>query len=300
MTARIGVIAVAVALAAAPVSAARADPVLAAAGDIACPPGSTPTATTCQQASTAGLISSASPDAVALLGDNQYESGSYAQYTGAGGFGSSWGAFKGLLRPAPGNHEYGTANASGYFDYFGAAAGTRGQGWYSYDLGGWHVVVLNSSDDCAPVGCAKGSAQEQWLKSDLAAHASQCTLAYWHHPRWTSGFHGNDTAVAPFWDDLYAAGADVVLNGHDHDYERFAPQSPDETLDTARGIREFVVGTGGYTEFEFGSSFAPNSERHDDQTHGVLQLTLRPGGYAWTFLPVAGKTFTDSGSASCH
>jgi len=271
--------------------------VLMAAGDIAgCG------ASQMGDTATASLLTANPSDAIATLGDNAYESGSASDFANC--YGPTWGTptLKAKTHPAPGNHEYydNSADARDYFNYFGPAAGTSGQGWYSYDLGGWHVVVLNSSDDCDPVACAKGSAQEQWLKADLAAHSAQCTLAYWHHPRWTSGFHGNDAAVAPFWDDLYAAGADVVLNGHDHDYERFAPQAPDETLDTARGIREFVVGTGGYTEFEFGINFAPNSQVHDDQTHGVLQLTLQPNGYAWTFLPEAGKTFTDSGSASCH
>jgi hypothetical protein len=138
------------------------------------------------------------------------------------------------------------------------------------------------------------------LKSDLAAHPSQCTLAYWHHPLFSSGANGGYTAVRQFWNDLYAAGADVVLNGHDHDYERFAPQDPVAAPDSTHGIREFVAGTGGYTEYEFGSYFEPNSEVHNAATHGVMQLTLRPGGYSWTFLPEAGKTFTDSGTSTCH
>ncbi|HEY4411079.1 MAG TPA: metallophosphoesterase, partial [Acidimicrobiia bacterium] len=214
-------------------------------------------------------------------------------------FGPTWGADKDRLRPAPGNHEYGTANASGYFNYFGSAVGQPGQGWYSYNLGAWHVVVLNSN--CASVGgCNAGSAQEQWLKADLAASSSRCTVAIWHHPRFDSGTsHGNDTEVGPLWNDLYAGGAELVVNGHEHLYERFGPQRPDATADPTFGIREFIVGTGGNSLYQFGSP-QPNSQVRNNTTNGVLKLTLRPVGYDFSFLPVAGRTFTDSGSGTCH
>jgi hypothetical protein len=212
-------------------------------------------------------------------------------------------------RPAPGNHDYYTTGASGYFGYFGSAAGDSSKGYYSYDLGSWHVVVLNSNDltdgngSCIYVSCASGSAQEQWLKADLAAHPTRCTLAYWHHPLFTSDSleaAGPATAVRPFWDDLYAAGADLVLNGHAHMYERFAPQRPDGTRDDTNGIREIVTGTGGYLEHSATSPAATNSQVLNNDTFGLTKLTLGNGWYSWQFLPQVGKTFTDSGRTSCH
>jgi hypothetical protein len=200
----------------------------------------------------------------------------------------------------PGNHDYHTSGASGYFGYFGGAAGDPSKGYYSFDLGGWHVIVLNTSDGCATISCAAGSPQEQWLKADLAAHPAQCTLAMWHQPRFNSGAeHGNDTDVAPFWNDLYAAGADVILNGHEHVYERFAPQDPEGRGDPQRGIREFVVGTGGAPLYAFLPP-EPNDRVRNAETHGVIKLTLHPDGYDWRFVPVAGESFTDSGSGECH
>jgi hypothetical protein len=196
-----------------------------------------------------------------------------------------------------GNHEYNTSGASGYYSYFGAAAGDPSKGYYSYDLGGWHFVVLNSN--CGVVSCASGSPQEVWLRNDLAAHAAACTLAYWHHPRFSSGQHGNNTSSSVFWQDLYNANADVVLNGHDHLYERFGPQNPSAGFDSARGIREFIVGTGGRNSYSF-TSVQPNSEVRQSGTFGVLKLTLHANGYEWQFVPEAGKTFTDTGSANCH
>ena len=207
---------------------------------------------------------------------------------------------KPITHPAPGNHEYGTSGAAGYFSYFGAAAGPAGLGYYSYDIGTWHLISLNSN--CGSVGgCNPGSPQETWLKADLAAHAGRCTLAYWHHPHFTSGPHGNDDGggTGAFWDDLYASGADVVLNGHDHDYERFGLQTPTGAPDPAHGIREFVVGTGGRSHYSFKSP-QPNSEVRNQDTFGVLVLTLHPASYDWRFVPVAGKTFTDAGTTGCH
>ena len=206
-----------------------------------------------------------------------------------------------LFRSAPGNHDYGTPGAAGYFHYFGAAAGDPEKGYYSYDLGAWHIIVLNSN--CAKVGgCQPGSPQEQWLRADLAAHPAACTLAYWHHPLFTSGTHTRDSdlkQMRAFWQDLYETGADVVINGHDHDYERFAPQDPNGLRDAKRGIREFVAGTGGKDLGRFVTRL-PNSKVRSQTAFGVLKLTLHPTSYEWEFVPVHGQTFTDSGHASCH
>jgi len=238
-----------------------------------------------------------SPAAVLLLGDNQYENGALAKYLAS--YDPTWGRLKAITRPAPGNHEYVTANAQGYYDYFGTAAANPAQGWYGFDLGGWHLVALNSN--CTAIGgCGAASMQGQWLAADLAAHSGICTLAYWHHPRFNSGAaHGNNLDVAPFWDALYQYNADVILNGHEHVYERFAPQNPSGVADNANGIREFIVGTGGRSHYTFGT-IQPNSEVRNGTTYGVLKLTLRATGYDWQFVPVAGGSFTDSGSGTCH
>jgi hypothetical protein len=239
------------------------------------------------------------PGTIFTAGDNAYDSGTPTEFANC--FGPSWGRHTARIRPAPGNHDYRTSGASGYFGYFAAAAGDPSTGYYSYDLGSWHIVVVNSSGEsaCGTIPCGAGSAQEQWLKADLAAHPAACTLAYWHHPLFSSGPHGNSTQMQAIWQDLYAGGADVVLNGHDHDYERFAPQAPSGALDTARGIVEFVVGTGGTGHYTF-STVKPNSLVRNQDTFGVLELTLHAGSYDWQFVPEAGKTFTDTGTASCH
>jgi hypothetical protein len=232
---------------------------------------------------------------VFTAGDNAYPSGTATQFSEC--YGPTWGRHKGRTRPALGNHDYGTGDATAYFAYFGAAAGTPGTGYYSYDLGAWHVVVLDSN--CARVGCEAGSPQERWLRADLSAHGNRCSLAIWHHPRFSSGGHGDSVATQPLWQALYDAGAEIVISGHDHDYERFAPQDAEGSLDAARGIREFVVGTGGRSTRPFTTPKA-NSEVRDTGTFGVLKLTLRPGAYEWRFVPVEGRTFTDSGAGSCH
>jgi hypothetical protein len=265
------------------------DPVLIAAGDIAGCGHLGDTAT-------AAVVSSTVGGTVAMLGDAVYNHGSAAQFANC--YGPTWGRFKGRTRPAVGNHEYRTPGAGGYFNYFGVRAGPRGKGWYSYDLGEWHVVVLNSN--CSKVACGKGSEQEQWLRADLAAHANKCTLAYWHHPRFSSdNRHGNWPSVGPFWDALYEFGADLVLAGHAHVYERFAPQNPWGKADPAFGIRQFTVGTGGNGLYGF-RGVKPNSQVRNAQTLGALKLTLRSDAYDWNFLPQAGKTFSDSGTATCH
>lgn len=245
---------------------------------------------------TAALLA-ATPGTIAALGDLAYNRASAEEYAAC--YTPSWGQFADRTRPTPGNHEYfADAHAAPYFDYFGAAAGEPDKGYYSYDLGSWHVVVLNSN--CARVGgCGADSAQAAWLRSDLQQHPARCTLAYWHHPLFSSGPHGNTESMRPLWQVLYDAGAEVVLNGHAHLYERFAPQTPDGSADPARGIREFVVGTGGGELYAIENA-SPNSEVRNNETWGILKLTLRATGYDWQFLAVDGATFTDAGSASCH
>ena len=233
---------------------------------------------------------------VFTTGDNAYQSGTPEQFAEC--YHPTWGRHRARTRPAPGNHDYETPGAAGYFEYFGEAAGQPGAGYYSYDLGAWHIIALNSICD-AVGGCGSGSAQEQWLRADLAEHAATCTLAYWHHPRFSSGQHGNDDDYDAFWRALYQAGADVVLAGHDHTYERFAPQTPDAELDVARGIRQFVVGSGGKSHYRFEDDVA-NSEARNNDTFGVLKLTLRASDYDWEFIPVQGSAFIDSGTDACH
>jgi hypothetical protein len=232
---------------------------------------------------------------VLALGDLQYEDGSYSSFVDS--YDATWGRVKPITAPVPGNHEYRTAGASGYYRYFGVAAGDPAKGYYSFDLAGWHLVALNSN--CSRVGgCGDGSAQEEWLRADLAASSASCTLAYWHHPRFSSGHHGSDSRSTSFWQALYEADADVVLVGHDHDYERFAPQTAEGVHDRSRGIRQFVVGTGGKDLRAFRSVRA-NSEVRDASSIGLLEVILGEGAYAWRFRPAVGA-FTDSGSANCH
>ena len=245
---------------------------------------------------TAKVIESV-PGTVAALGDLALSDGTAEEFANC--YDKTWGAFKSRTRPAPGNHEFHSSGGSPYFDYFGAAAGDPTRGYYSYDLGAWHIISLNG--ECKDIGgCEAGSAEEEWLQADLKTHPAACTLAYWHEPLFSSGAaHGNNPNYLDFWRDLYRANATIVLNGHDHDYERFAPQTPDGAADRARGIREFVVGTGGNHLRTFGPP-KPNSEVRKAGTFGVLKLTLRAHSYDWQFIPVAGQTFTDSGTGSCH
>ena len=271
-----------------PSAGPAADPVLVGAGDIA-------DCTLDDDTATAMLIEGIPGAAVFTAGDNSYENGSADDYRNC--YAPTWGAFKDRTRPAPGNHDWQTKDLAGYLGYFGTEAAPLGTSWYSYDLGTWHIVVLDS--DCGFVGgCGAGSAQGRWLSADLAASTAQCTLAIWHHPRFSSGEHGNDTDVAPFWQTLYDAGADVIINGHDHDYERFAPQDPNSHEDRARGIREFVVGTGGAALRTFPTTRA-NSELRVAATHGIIRLVLHKGSYQWTFLPTSGDV-GDTGTAPCH
>jgi hypothetical protein len=267
----------------------QSDPVFVGAGDIA-------SCASSGDEATANLLDGI-PGTVYTLGDNAYDSGTDAEFANC--YNSSWGRHKARTKPSVGNHEYLTAGAAGYYNYFGAAAGEASKGYYSYDLGAWHIVALNSM--CENVGgCGATSPMVTWLMLDLATNPSSCTLAYWHHPVFSSGSeHGNNPKMIPSWDALYAAGADVVLSGHDHDYERFAPQTSSGVADPAEGIREFVVGTGGRDHRAFGTIRA-NSEVRNSDTNGVLKLTLHASSYEWQFVPEAGKTFIDSGSGSCH
>jgi acid phosphatase type 7 len=267
---------------------AGTESVLVGAGDIAA----------CGQAgdeATAALLDGID-GTVFTTGDNAYSNGSRADFANC--YNPSWGRHRNRTKPSAGNHEYNTSGASAYYTYFGGAAGPPGLGYYSYDLGSWHVVVLNSN--CEVVGgCGVASTQVEWLRADLATTRSECIAAYWHHPRFSSAAeHGSDPAMSTFWAVLHDYGADVILNGHDHLYERFAPQNAAGNPDPS-GPRQFTVGTGGGTPYGLGIVL-PSSERRIVGTYGVLALSLQATRYDWEFVPVAGATTADSGSASCH
>jgi Concanavalin A-like lectin/glucanases superfamily/Calcineurin-like phosphoesterase len=275
------------------------DPVVVAVGDIACAPGDKTNG--CQQGETAALTAAQSPSAVLTAGDNQYNSGLLSEFLGSGAYNATWGQFGSIVHPAPGNHEYAqSSTAAGYFGYFGSAAG-NGAGYYSFDIGKWHIVSLNSS--CSSSGCQDSAmgqtsaTQTSWLQTDLATHQNSCTLAYWHHPRFSSGWNSDSPGVGPLWTALYNAHADIVLNGHDHIYERYALQSPTATATTS-GIREFVVGTGG-ENLQGLDSHEPNLQAFDTNDYGVLVLTLHASSYDWAFKRTNG-TIVDSGSDTCH
>jgi len=231
---------------------------------------------------------------VFTLGDNVYPDGTAAEFSDC--FGPTWGRHRSRMLPVVGNHEYHTAGAAGYFGYFGAVANGPG-GYYATDVGVWRVYVLNSQ--CSQVSCSADSPQVRWLRADLAANPRECVVALWHESRFSSGPHGDATWVGPFWDALYAAGAEIVLSGHDHMYERFEPMDPTGALDRTKGLVQFVVGTGGIGFVQV-SNVRPTSVIRENSTFGVLKLTLRPEGYDWQFVPVAGRTFADSGSGTCH
>jgi acid phosphatase type 7 len=278
---------------------------IVAVGDIACSPGDSDfhdgagTDSACRHRATSDLAVSLRPRAVLALGDTQYDRAELASYEQS--YEPTWGRLKDITYPVPGNHEYKTPGAEGYFGYFGDRAGDPDKGYYSFDLGAWHLVALNS--ECEEVGgCDRGSPQERWLRNDLAGHRDRCVLAYLHAPRFSSGGeHGSDDAYEDFWQALYDAGAEVVLGGHDHHYERFAPLDPDANLDEQRGVRQFVVGTGGAERHGLDDDREHGSEVANDTTYGVLELTLSPDEYRWRFVPVRGDPgFSDSGSAPCH
>jgi hypothetical protein len=260
------------------------DPVLVGAGDIS-NSGSGDSAT-------AALLDNI-PGTVFTAGDNVYDSGTTTEFNTY--YDPTWGRHKARTRPAPGNHDYNTAGATGYYGYFGSLAGPSGQGYYSYDLGNWHIVSLNSE-----VAMSAGSAQETWLRGNLAASTKPCTLAYWHQPLFTSGAnHAPNPATRPLFQALYDFNADVVVTGHNHQYERFAPMTPTGALDNTNGIREFVAGMGGASHYSFGT-IQPNSQARNSDTYGVLKFTLHSNSYDWQFVPEAGKTYSDSGTTACH
>jgi hypothetical protein len=268
------------------------DPVIGAAGDIACQPPYKVGASTCHHQATADLL--ADVDAVLPLGDLQYEDGRLSYFQKS--YDPTWGAHFDKTYPAVGNHEYLTSGAAGYYDYFGSRAGPRGKGYYSFKLGEWRLYAINSM--CSTVGgCGPTSAQYRWLQAELEASTEACELAYWHHPRWSAGPHGDDTGKAAIVSLLDAHGADVVLAGHDHSYQRFAPMNGAGEHDPA-GIRSWVVGTGGKNFTAVGSR--ANLVVWNSSTYGVLKLTLRPASYDWRFVPEPGKTFTDVGTGPCH
>jgi hypothetical protein len=292
-------------------AAAASDPVIAAAGDIACDPANSAfnnglgNANSCRQKYTSDLLVNGGFSAILALGDNQYYCGGYQAFMQS--YDLSWGRVKSITHPSVGNHEFLTSGgtgcditnegAAGYYQYFGAAAGTPGQGYYSFNIGTWHLIALNTN--CANAGgCGSTSAQYKWLQADLAAHPNQCTLAYWHIPLFSSGGRANANSSS-FWKLLYASHADLVLNGHDHIYERFAPQDPNGAADPVMGIREFVVGTGGADHTSI-ASVAANSELRNTSAFGILKLTLHPSGYDWQFISASGGTFSDSGTGTCH
>jgi hypothetical protein len=268
-------------------SVAAADPVLVGAGDIA-------TCARTQDSATARLLDAIS-GVVFAAGDNVYEKGTLTEYTAC--YGPTWGRHKARTRPVPGNHEYQTPRASGYYAYFGSRAGDPSKGYYSFDIGAWHAVMLNSN--CSAIGgCGANSPQATWLRADLAAHPRTCTIAIWHHPRFSSAQSRPDGLTVALWQALYASGAEIVVSGHRHNYERFAPQTPSGSP-SAYGIRQFVVGTGGAALASFSTPMR-NSQVRNSQTYGVLRLTLHATSYEYAFIPIAGQTFRDSGSARCH
>ena len=262
------------------------DPVVAAAGDIA-PPG-----TGWGHRATSNRVLTIDPTVALTLGDNQYPSGTLSDFRRH--YGSTWGRFKAKTRPSPGNHDYETAGAAGYFAYFGELAKPEGRSYYSFDLGAWHLISLDSNIDLQA-----GSRQERWLRADLATTTKRCILAYWHHPRFTSGAHqGDNPWVGPFWNALYTARADVVLNGHEHNYERFARQNPAGRA-TPQGIRQFVVGTGGVDLLGFAAP-KPNSQVRRSNTWGVLVLVLHRRSYQWRFVSEDGDVVDRGGPVACH
>jgi hypothetical protein len=262
-----------------------AEPVIAGAGDIA--------SSSLGAETTAKLLDEIDPDVVYTTGDNAYPDGAAADY--ASFYEPTWGRHKARTLPTPGNHDYHQPGAGPYFDYFGALAGERGSGYYAYSLGTWRLYALNSN-----IPMNAGSPQESWLRLDLAANPRACVLAYWHHPRFSAGKYDDDTTSEAIWRVLHHAKAEVVLNGHDHNYQRYAPMSPAGTVEPGSGIREFVVGTGGHDPYGLADRPDGTREVADDQTIGVLKLTLLRHRYDWQFVPEPAKAFTDRGSGVCH
>jgi calcineurin-like phosphoesterase family protein len=288
------------------------DPVVGAAGDIAC--GANSSSAQCEQVATSDLLLQMAPTAVLALGDVQYENGEYDNFLKF--YDPSWGRLKAITHPAVGNHEYGTSDAGGcgfacgYFDYFNGVgqtfgpAGTRNQGFYAFEVGSWRLYAVNANCNRSVPGCGPGSSQLRWLQADLAAHPRACSLMFMHQPLFTSDTRNFDDAtfrgkLRPLWQAFYDHGGDVVLTGHSHFYERYKPQDPQERPDPARGIRQFIVGTGGRNVYDVGK-VEPTSEVRGVRTFGVIKLTLHSSSYDWRFVPTPGETFTDAGSQACH
>jgi acid phosphatase type 7 len=267
-----------------PAVSPASSPVVLAAGDIA-------RCTILGGAAATARLLDRLPGTVLTLGDNAYESGTPREFETC--YAPTWGRHLERTRPAPGNHDYQTRNAAGYFGYFGERAGPPGRGYYSFGLGTWHIISLNSA---IPVG--PRSPQGRWLAEDLQAHAGDCVLAYFHIPAFSSGPHGSNLDMMDLWRQLVAGGADVALSGHDHHYERFAPLDARGRPDPVLGMRQFVVGTGGGGVYRI-ERVAPHSEVRDNGSYGVLKLVLLPGRYEWAFVPVEGRSFTDSGTGTC-
>lgn len=242
---------------------------------------------------TANIIDKYPEAVVFTAGDNVQGEGRMPEYTNC--FTASWGRFLNRLHPVPGNHDYMTEGGAPYYTYFGAAAGEPFKGWYSYDVGEWHIVALNSN--CDAVACGPNSAQVAWLREDLAANPARCTMLHWHHPRWSSGLAGSYGSVNSFWRAAVDFGAELVINGHDHNYERFAPMDV-EGSPSPVGVRQFTVGTGGDPLRAFGE-IKPNSEFRFNENHGVIRLELYPDRYTWAFESIDGA-IVDSGEEACH
>jgi hypothetical protein len=285
-------------------------PLIAAAGDIACATNAVHfndglgEGLRCRQADTANLISRSHYSAILALGDlMQNPRPDLHDYRSA--YGASWGRFKRRTYPVIGNHDYGFRAAAGYFNYFNGIgrargrAGERGRGWYSFDLGTWHLVALNANCGNHHISCGPGSPQMLWLEADLAAHPTKCTLAFWHQPGFSSGAFGNEFRVLHFWEALYQAGAEVVLNGHEHIYERFAPQAPWGDVDAPTGIVQFTVGTGGHSLDPI-HRVEPNSRIRQNHTFGILRLRLGHGRFRWKYLASPSGTIVDRGVRRCH
>jgi hypothetical protein len=276
---------------------------MVAAGDIACSPasgsfnGGQGTATACRQAHTSDLVLAANPDVVAALGDLQYENGELANFMDS--YDPSWGRLFNRTRPSPGNHDYRTPHAAGYFNYWGGRAGDPAKGYYSYNVGSWHAVVLNTNCGAPDVDCGATGAQAAWLRADLAASTAECTVAYGHHPRFSSGKHGDVASISALYGILYENGVDIYLAGHDHNYERTAPLNSNGAV-AADGIYNFIVGTGGSHLRR--DTVQPRSftRAWNDQTFGVLRLDLLPGSYEWEFINDGSGTYRDAGSRSCR
>jgi hypothetical protein len=243
---------------------------------------------------TAMLLERYPEASIFTAGDNVQGVGAWAEYVNC--FGPTWGRFIYRIHPSPGNHDYYTDNGANYYAFFGDAAGPANLGYYSYDLGDWHIVALNGN--CDYVGCGKNSPQAEWLRADLQASDKRCTLLYWHQPRWSSGIAHGSGSMSVLWRIAAQMGAEVVINGHDHDYERFTPMDGEGTPDT-NGLREFVVGTGGAPLREFGE-IEHGSEVRDHSSWGLIKFLLYPDHYEWEFVPVEGGVFQDSGSDVCH